>query len=502
MTKYRNTAITLFCLSFSLLLIQFLIRVDTYYLSDPLVKMIQVISLWNQNWSTEGILYPSTDLDPLFLMSPLNESFVFLHEGKLIGPFPIGFTFLYSIFGLIPFRFLPYLNVVFLILFIRLLYKNGIQPSVLILTILGTVAFPLLIDFSENGLFLIFAGYGYTFLYQAFLNDKKENWILGNIFLGLSLWFRLEGILLFLTIQLTIWLIHFYIKKQSLSQTLHPLRYIIFFTLLFFFLIWNTINYSHPLGTRYLTNFGKIEKQIHEQIQIFLAIVFTYPRSNAWALGFFIHTPVFLYTLIQLRKKQIFQNPTLLFHFSIVIIFTLLVGITAPNDGVTLTGRYLSVLILPLSFLLNDQIAELKKTKIRFYLFFVWSYLCTLLILVVFYLSSQELKKLRKELAQFESPLIVTTNELLSGSYGLDLLNKKVISVRKEYFVKYLFYNIQNAKQNEFMVLTVAKVTKYNKEEKDVFAEILSEAKYSGYDCSKEERSARVIGRRCIKIEK
>lgn len=502
MTKSRNNAIIIFALALSLLLVQFLIRVDTYYLSDPLVKMIQVISLWNQNWSTEGILSPTKGLDPLFLMSPLNESFVFLHEGKLIGQYPIGFTFFYSLFGFLPFPFLPYLNFVFLILLGRLLFKNGILPSVLVLTILGTVAFPLFVDFSENGLFLIFAGYGYTFFFQAFLNNKKENWVWGNIFLGLSLWFRLEGILLFLTIQLTIWYINFYIKKQSFRQTIHPIRYIIFLIFLFLFLTWNTIHYSHPFGTRYLTNFGKIENQFYQQIEIFLAMVFTYPRSNVWSLGFFIHTPIFLYALVKLRKNQIFQNLNLLFHLAVVILFLSFVAFTSPNDGVTLTGRYLVVLIYPLSFLLNDQIMELKKSKIRLYLLLTWSYLCTLLILVVFYLSSQELKKLRKELSQFDSSLIVTTNELLSGSYGLNLLDQKVISVRKIYFVKYLFYNLQNVAQKEFMVLTVGKETKYNKEEKNVFTTILSEAKLSGYDCSKEERSARVIGRSCIKIEK
>ncbi|WP_232373734.1 LA_3751/LA_3752 family putative glycosyltransferase [Leptospira chreensis] len=502
MTKSRNTAIILFCISLSLLLVQFLIRVDTYYLSDPLVKMIQVISLWKQNWSTEGILSPTKDLDPLFLMSPFNESFVFLHEGKLIGQYPIGFTFFYSLFGFLPFPFLPYLNFVFLILFGRLLFKNGILPSVLVLTILGTVAFPLLVDFSENGLFLILAGYGYTFLFQAFLNHKKENWVWGNIFLGLSLWFRLEGILLFLAIQLTIGYISFYIKKQPLRETAHPIRYIIFLIFLLFFLIWNAAQYSHPFGTRYLTNFGKIENQFYEQIEIFLAIAFTYPRSNVWSLGFFIHTPIFLYALVKLQKKQIFQNLNLLFHLAVVLLFLSFVAFTSPNDGVTLTGRYLLVLVYPLSFLLNDQMEEFKKNKIRLYALITWSYLCTLLILVVFYFSSQELKKLRNELSQFNSPLIITTNELLSGSYGLNLLDQKVISLRSEYFAKYLFYNLQNVRQKEFMILTVGKETKYNRDEKDVFAAILSEAKPSGYDCSKEERSARVIARSCIKIEK
>ncbi|TGK55378.1 dolichyl-phosphate-mannose-protein mannosyltransferase [Leptospira kanakyensis] len=497
-TKPKNVAIIL---SLLLLTLQILIRVDTFYLSDPLVKMIQVISLWNQNWSTEGILYSAKDFDPLFLMSPLNEGFVFLHEGRLIGQYPIGLTFPYSLLGFLPLNFLPYFNVVFFALFLRILFKNGIKTSVVLLVAFGTVTFPLLVDFSENGLFLVLSGYGYVFLYKAFLDDKKENWILGNIFLGLSLWLRLEGILLFISIQSTIFLIYYFVKKQSFIEAIHPKRYSIFFLFIVLFLIWNTVSYSHPLGTRYLTNFGKFEKQFYEQIKIFLSIAFTYPRQSAWSLGFFLHTPIFIYLFIKLRKTQILKNLNITFHLSIVILFLFFVAFTSPNDGITLTGRYLLVLVYPLSFLLNEKMDELQTNKVLFKLLYTWSFVCTTLIMVVFYLSSKELKKLRSELAQFHSPLIVTTNEILSGSFGLDLLNQKVISIRRKEVVKYFYDNINKMAPKEFMVLTVGKETKYNTEEKDVFSAILFDSKEAGYNCEKEERSSRVLARRCIQID-
>lgn len=214
-----KTAIITISISLFLLLIQLLIRVDSYFLSDPLVKMIQTISLWKQGWSTEGILYPAKDMDPQFLLSPLNEGFVFLNNNRLIGQYPIALTSLYSLFGFLPFPLLPYFNILFLIAYLKLLTKNSIQIPTLIIVSLGTVVFPLLVDFSENGPFIILTGYGYSFLFKAFLTNKKEDWLLGNLFLGLSIWFRLEGVLFFFAIQCTIALIHVFIKR---SRSLKP----------------------------------------------------------------------------------------------------------------------------------------------------------------------------------------------------------------------------------------------------------------------------------------
>ncbi|MCT8335199.1 dolichyl-phosphate-mannose-protein mannosyltransferase [Leptospira sp. 85282-16] len=494
-----NTFIVTIAISLLLLLIQFLIRVDSYFLSDPLVKMIQTISLWTQGWATESILYPAKEMDPDFLLSPLNEGFVFLNNNRLVGQYPIALTFLYSLFGFLPFSILPYFNIIFLFIFLRLLVKNSIQIPTLILVSLGTVVFPLLIDFSENGPFILLTGYGYIFLMKAFLTDKKQDWILGNLFLGISLWFRLEGVLFFISIQITIGFIQVFIKKESILQNLNPVRYLLFAVILSLFLLWNTYSYSHPLGTRHLTNFGNSDRTIFDQIKIFLSMVFTYPRPNGWSLGFFLQSPIFIYSILKLSKVQIIKDKTLLFHLLIVIFYFLIAGLTSPNDGITLTGRYLVVTIFPLTFILNDQMNELKKNKWILYPIYTWMFLFSFLIIAIFYFSSIELKKLRTELKTFNSSLFVTTNELLSGGFGLELIDKKVICIRRDDLLDYFSTNLNKTSPKEFTILTIGKETNTNKEERNRFASLIVSSEQLGYNCSKEEHTARILGRTCIR---
>ncbi|MCW7493403.1 dolichyl-phosphate-mannose-protein mannosyltransferase [Leptospira sp. 2 VSF19] len=494
-----NTVIVTISISLLLFLIQWLIRVDSYFLSDPLVKMIQTISLWKQGWSTESIIYPAKEIDPDFLFSPFNEGFVFLNNNRFIGQYPIALTFLYSLFGFLPFSILPYFNILFLFVFLRLLTKNSIQIPTLVIVTLGTVVFPLLIDFSENGPFILLSGYGYIYLWKAYLTDQKQDWLLGNLFLGISLWFRLEGVLFFLSIQITIGLIQVFIKKEPILKKLHPVRFLVFAAILSLFLLWNTYSYSHPLGTRHLTNFGNSDKTFYDQMKIFLSMVFTYPRSNGWSFGFFLQSPIFIYAILKLRKVQITTNLNLLFHLLIVPIYLLIAGLTSPNDGITLTGRYLVVTVFPLSFILNEQMNELRKNKWILYPIYVWMFLFSFLIIAIFYFSSIELKKLRTELKTFQSPLIVTTNELISGGFGLDLIDKKVICVRRENLLDYFEKNLQRTLPKEFTILTIGKESNKNQAEKNLFTSLLVRSEKSGYNCSREERTARILGKTCIK---
>ncbi|TGK88150.1 dolichyl-phosphate-mannose-protein mannosyltransferase [Leptospira bourretii] len=499
MVTLQKKNVTLFALSLVLPLVQFLVQVDSFYLSDPLVKMIQVISLWKQQWQTQSIVYPAYEFDPLFLLSPFNEGFVFQNQERLIGNYPIAFTFIYSLFGFIPFQFLPFLNFLFLLGFLKLLNNNSIKTSVLIFVTFGTVVFPLLIDFSENAIFLLLSGYGYIFLLKAFQNQNTKHWFLGNFFLGLAIWFRLEAVLFFASIQVTIFIIDFFIEKKSLVQTLNPIRYIIFLLILSSFLLWNQYSYSHPMGTRYLATMAYSSRSIWDQIMIFLSMSLTFPKPEGWSLGFFLQSPIFLFALIQLRKEQLQRNQTLFYHFCISMIFLLIVGITSPNDGITLTGRYLLLLVYPLSFILNEQIENIQKKKTIFYILSIWTSICALVISAIFFFANKELTKLKKEIKPMNSELIVTTSELLSGAYGLDLIEKKVLCIKNPYLVKYLFYNIEKKSLNEFLITTVEKQTKYNQYEKGIYDSIISESSLHGYRCMDEEHSKRILSRRCLK---
>lgn len=196
------------------------------------------------------------------------------------------------------------------------------------------------------------------------------------------------------------------------------------------------------MGTRYLATMAYSSRSIWDQIMIFLSMSLTFPKPEGWSLGFSTKSNL-LFALIQLRKEQLQKNQTLFYHFCISMIFLLIVGITSPNDGITLTGRYLLLLVYPLSFILNEQIENIQKKKTIFYILSIWTSICALVISAIFFFANKELTKLKKEIKPMNSELIVTTSELLSGAYGLDLIDKKVLCIKNPYLVKYLFYNIE-----------------------------------------------------------
>lgn len=494
-SKYKLLLVLLF-----LVLFQFIININTFYVSDPLIKMIQVISLWDNNWTTEGIIYPAFSFDPDFLLSPFNDGFIFKNNDRLIGNYPIAFTFLYSLFGFISFQYLPYLNVLFLFLFIHLLNKNKINTITIIYIILGTIVFPLLLDFSENGIFLVLGSYGYVNLWKAHIHNEKKHWILGNIFLGASLWFRLEGILFFATIQFTILIIEFSQKEFKFTKLLRFERYIIFLFILILFLLWNQYSYSHPLGTRYLATYSNSGKSFLTQLQLFLSMIFTYPRENGYSFGFFLLSPILFFALINSIKVS-FQNRKIEFHIMVVSFFILLVGITSPNDGITLTGRYFLLSITPFAFILHEQFENLKAKKVFSYILITWNLLTSLIVLVIFYFTSVELRKIQAEVKKIESPIVVATNEFISSAFGLSLIEKKVICVRNKDLVPYFYEKLKVTSENEFQIVTVAKVTKYIANEQDIFNELSKSSSQYGYQCQNEIKVGKIMSLQCKKIK-
>ncbi|MCW7475022.1 LA_3751/LA_3752 family putative glycosyltransferase [Leptospira levettii] len=491
----RSNFVLLFLLLF-LVFFQYIINIRTFFVSDPLIKMIQVMSLWENKWSTEGIIYPAISIDPDFLLSPFNDGFIFKNNDRLIGNYPIAFTFLYSLIGFIPFTFLPYFNVLFLFLFILLLYKNNIQVKSIVIIVLGSVIFPLLLDFSENGFFLVLGSYGYVFLWKAFQKEKTSDWILGNLLLGLSLWFRLEGILFFASIHITILFLELKNKSFQIKNLFRIERYIVFTLLLILFLSWNQYSYSHPLGPRYLATYSNTGKSIFTQLPIFLSMIFTYPRENGFSVGFFLISPILLFSLLYSFKNK-FKELNISFHSMVTCIFFFIVGMTSPNDGITLTGRYFLLSLTPLAFILNEKLIELEQKKITYYILLFWNVLATIIVLAIFYFTSKELRKVQADVKKIESPLVVTTNEFISGAFGLKLIESKVVCIRNQNLVNYFFENSKTNSVREFSVLTVAKSTKYIENEHDIYQEILKVANQFDFQCENAEIIGKIMSNRC-----
>ena len=130
-----------------ILIIQIIIRPDSVYISDPLVKAIQVKSLFLNGWNSQDIFYPAKEYDPLFTMNPLNEGFIFFNKGRFIGQYPIALSFFYSIILFLGFSLLPYLNSLILFPMVFLYSKNLYNKNNLFYLLFGTTIIVTIIDF-------------------------------------------------------------------------------------------------------------------------------------------------------------------------------------------------------------------------------------------------------------------------------------------------------------------------------------------------------------------
>lgn len=480
-----------------LILYQIFISIHTAYISDALIKMIQVMSLVKNSWASENIVYPAISIDPNFMLSPFNDGFIFQNNGRLIGNYPIAISLMYSFLAFIPFQFMLYFNVIFLYLFILLLYKNFIKVKTIAFGVLCTIVFPLLVDFSENGFFLVLGSYGYVYLWKAHKNDKLKYWLLGNIFLGLSVWFRLEGILFFVAIQVSVLYREYVNKKSRLIHLIEFKRYFGFLVLVALFFGWNYYSYSHLLGPRYLATFTHSEKTFLSQIQIFISMLFTFPKEGGFAFGFFLLSPILLYALVKEFQKN-YQEKSLSFHSAVSIVFIFLVGFTSPNDGITLTGRYFLLAITPLVFILDEHLGSIESRKYLYRGVFIWNLLASTLVILTLYLAIIELEKVKFEIKKIDSSFSVTTNEFISSAFGLELFDKKVVCVRNKDLAPYFLKNAKDNALEEFTLITVKKENKYNSEEFVTYNELINRSSDFGYICEGEMPLSKLKTNRCF----
>nr|OBZ99735.1 putative membrane protein [Leptospira interrogans serovar Copenhageni/Icterohaemorrhagiae] len=96
--------------------------------------------------------------------------------------------------------------------------------------------------------------------------------------------------------------------------------------------------------------------------------------------GYFsvLHFYYFRFYIMFFFKNE--KDEKINFLLLVIVINTVLVGILAPNDGITITGRYLILTIIPLLILWetwNSQISKKWKTisvvLIIFFVFCLWS---------------------------------------------------------------------------------------------------------------------------------
>ncbi len=415
------------------LMIQIIIRPENMFISDPLVKAVQTFSLKFYNYSSQQIYYPAVDIDPNFELNPMTEGFVFYNNGRYIGTFPVAISFLYSIVNSKYIKFFSYFNIVLLIPFIYFFRKSTDNFSTVIFSLFGSVLFSTLIDYSENSIYYLMVGIGYLFLVESLYSNMYKKLFFGGLILSLSIWFRLESILFIFSFLSSIFIVSLIKNNFTLLYKKIIITSITSIFLTFIFFLYNFLFYSSILGPRFLFNYKEVSFSFINKATIFLSILFTFPRENNIAIGFYFYSPIFLLVIYYFIKKFKENSPLINIHLLTILIFSFLVGVLSPNDGITITGRYMACGVFPLVFLMDQFLLEttgkykyLKVSLISF------SFIISSIVVITFHFISKEFKKHSVYLNSQKADLYITSNELIGGSFSLGYLEKKIITIRRE----------------------------------------------------------------------
>jgi len=483
-----------------ILIIQFIIRPDSVYISDSLIKAIQVKSLFLNGWNSQEIFYPAKIYDPQYAMNPLNEGFIFFNKGRFIGQYPVALSFFYSIILFLGFFILPYLNSLILLPMIYLYSKNLYNKKNLYYLLFGTAIIVTIIDFSECSIFYSLTGIGFLFVKKYIDQRLDYDFIIGNIFLGTAIWFRLEVLLFTFSIYLTLFILYLKNKEYNYIYKLiiHSLAFI-FLVLIFF--LFNYISYDSILGPRYIVNIHNNSLNVLEKIRIFFSILFTYPRENNLAMGFYFISPIFLYSIVYYLKNIKSNSVQSNFYLGQSLIFSLLIGTTAPNDGVTITARYMAIAVFPLIFLIDEHYKTFIDKKIPkiFNILNYYSYFVSFVLLVIFYFSSVYLRKATNYMNKIEADLIITSNEFISGSFQLEYFNKKILTLKNENQINEIASILNKNEIGSIQLLGINTSIINTKISINSIHEISSLIKNNNFNCKEMENKINLIHYSCEK---
>ena len=471
-------------------LLQIFVDVQYSFVSDPLVKGIQIESLRKSNYSTLEFYYPIKDLDELAEFQPMPRQFVFSLNKKIFSQYPIAFAFVYSLLPL-SVSLLPFTNslVLFFILFLLKKFLNFCNLS-LSLFLFGTVVFPISFDLSENPIFLLLICIGFLFFIKFLEVNNKKFFVYSSFFIGLAVWFRLEALVFYVCLVFSLFAF-MVLKKFTLSFFELSFGFACFISVFLIFGIFNYLECGLILGPRYFVNYAEHELNILEKFTIFLDIVFTRIEYGLPKFGFFFYSPILLFTLFLLLKH--YKTLSKIYQFLIVfsVIFILGIGLSAPNNGISVTGRYLSILVFPLLFLLNANLDLVFKNgfkKLFPYSFIVWSFLISFVSFVTLKFGFKNVREYQTYFSNLETHIWIFTSRASSGFVGFEYLNRKIFSLESLNQIQ-KFYKILN--KNPFQEFSVffleEEFAKQNKIYQYNQTKMFSELAEQNYSCIKKE---------------
>ena len=407
----------------------FQVKLKDCEFGDSGLMFLQTLQFLESSPKTIAFDYKALDIDTEMNFLPFQKPFIAIIQNKAYIDFPPYFPILNSFFfqilgdkGLYIWSFLGLFGTV--LLFTKILLETQIPTWISFLTILlfsfGSSLPIYNLFYHEYPIAIFFSSLSFYF----FLNKiNKKNFTFSfwfGFFSGLSLFFRLELVFVFVSLGLA----EVLFQKESLKQKVFFVVYtavgfIIPFSLL---LALNQVLHFHPLGLRYVLNFSYPAHLALKRSEILFGLFSSKTR------GVFFQTPYMFFPffiLLFIWKKENFLTEKKL-SFSIVLSL-LLISFLAPNDGAHFAPRYFFGLYIPTLFFIASFFSKLEvfSSFLRkiFYLVLILSSLVSILF------WKKNLKwtlHMQKEVKKFTQTLEENTQEIIvfyDYAYPLNSIN-------------------------------------------------------------------------------
>ncbi len=384
------------------------------FTGDSLNKLVQADSIIKSGFTSEDLRYNASSLDPEFRFYPFPGAYHLTLGNRHLGQYPIFFSFISAlVLKISPPEIFPFIGLGIFLLLVFLLQKEfEVNNFILIVVALCSYLLPLALDYSENIYTVLFTFLG-LMLYIRSLDESSLfpfKMLFAGFLLGLGVWLRLEGILLFTSLSLGFLLVYKFQNKNEF------MRFFIFgmgfgITTLAF-LAFNFWDYGHILGPRYLANKSGFTQTVLERIIQTTTLLF----AGKYKVGYFVFAPLFFVSLFYFTLPKNFRECS---NQDKLIVITLLLflpfaAISAPNDGVVTWGpRYLVHALLPNAILLHHFFQKISfyENKVKPFPRFL-IYFSLFISLALSFAGFKFLTIATKQLKQFQSEIDVVKSDV------------------------------------------------------------------------------------------
>lgn len=406
---------------------------------DSQHKLIQAVSVWEQGFSTEELLYPLRAEDPEYKLYAYRDTYLLQLDGRNIGQYPVFFSSLSALlYGLGGPLILPIAGFVFSMLslvYIGRIWKLNSRAHYLAIFALPILLFSL--DYTETNWMM-----GIVFLGLSLILDPKAESsaglgrsVLGGLLMGLGIFLRLEVLpfacSMFLAMAFIWW-------QQSRSERpawqKSMLGGVIGFSIaLIIFALWNYYDYGHILGPRFLVNVKGIGFSGFRDLVLRLLALILLRDNGVGILGAAPYLLVTFWVLLRSgNHRQLDFRRQVLLWGSLILIPGL--ALVAPNDGVfnPVGPRYLALVYFPVLVLIDASIrqrdSDPKRWKWATWLHrlgVVWSLCIFLVAFLVLPVGGRINQQFQTELDQLDVDIRVFGEQRSMYNVGLEYFDPR-----------------------------------------------------------------------------